>query len=308
MTPPDARVIAVIPVFSAPPELAERVRGLLGQVERVVLVDDGTFSLGGTELDGLDRVDVVELDENRGIAHALNVGVGVAREAGADAVLTLDQDSAAPDGYVADAMAAIAADRGRGRNPGFAVPASAGGNAILRTRSRRGGTAEAFDPIQSGAVVPIEVFDELGGFAEQLFIDAVDSDFTLRALRAGYSIAVVEGADIGHSLGELVPIMIAGRHLTVGGKPRHVLYHAPFRTYYMVRNSIYLMQEHRKGFLRWHAVRWFKMGSMIVALIVLGDGRMPQLRAVRYGARDGFRRRFGRIPPETLAKITGGRR
>lgn len=291
------RVVATIPVFRAPSDLPARVAALREQVEAVVLVDDGSGSLPSTAFD-LPGVEQIALETNSGIAHALNVAIQRARELGATHVLTLDQDSTVPSGYVARLMDVLRSRVATGRPSAGAVPMAAGGSAVLRD------TDDApFDPIQSGQIIPVSVLDAVGPFSEELFIDAVDSDFWLRADALGYSFAVVDGAEIEHGLGELQPIRIFGRQLVLAGKPRHVLYHSPFRTYYMVRNSIVLHRRYSRHRPRWMRRRNRKMLEMVAGCILLSTDRRSQLRAVRAGRRDARRGVLGKIDPATLEWI-----
>jgi rhamnosyltransferase len=294
------RVVAVIPVYRAPDDLPDRVRRLATQVSHVVLVDDGSGSL---PLAGVD-VEQIPLANNDGIAHALNIGIERARQLGATRVLTLDQDSAVPEGYVDELSRVIRSAEGRGVKVAAAVPAAAGGAKVLRTGDRM--TAAPFDPIQSGQLLPVSTLDDVGPFAEDLFIDAVDSDFWLRADLRGYSFVVAESAEIEHGLGELRPVRVFGRHLVLGGRPRHVLYHSPFRTYYMVRNSALLHRRYGKSRRSWIRLRRRKMTEMVLGCIALSDDRGAQLRAVRAGFRDARRGALGKISRETLAWINGG--
>ncbi|KAA9152266.1 glycosyltransferase [Microbacterium lushaniae] len=298
MNPPGhERVVATIPVFRAPGDLPARVDALRQQVAAVVLVDDGSGSLPSPAFE-LPGVEQVALEENSGIAHALNVAVERARDLGATHVLTLDQDSTVPAGYVARMLAALRARAASGRPVAGAVPSSAGGAAVLRDMDD-----VPFDPIQSGQIIPVPVLDAVGPFAEELFIDAVDSDFWLRADALGYSFAVVDEAEIAHGLGELQPIRIFGRQLVLAGKPRHVLYHSPFRTYYMVRNSTVLNRRYAHHRPKWMRRRSRKMFEMVAGCIILAGDRRSQLRAVRAGRRDARRGVLGKIDPATLEWI-----
>lgn len=301
-----ARVFALIPVFHPPRSLETRLRHLVTQVDGVVVVDDGSASIGGLDLSGMPRLVVLDSPTNRGIAHALNLAAREALRRGADHLVTLDQDSELPDGFLDLAIPALDRPDRAGVRPGAAVPGSVGGAPILRTR--RHGSETAFDPIQSGTVLPAEVFRRIGEFREELFIDAVDSDYTLRLRAGGFEVVTVDGVDLGHALGEAVPIMVAGRHLTLGGRPRHVLHHSAFRTYYMVRNSIDLTRRYRSGNLAWHLRRWQKLSSMVLGGAVLGPDRPQQFRAIRLGVRDGLRGRLGRLPNAGLRWIAGGAR
>ncbi|WP_144877211.1 glycosyltransferase [Microbacterium sp. 1.5R] len=295
--PGGSTVVAVIPTFRAPDELPERVRALLTQVSAVVLVDDGTASTAPLGIAG-PLVDVVELPENGGIAHALNVGISVARDRGATHVLTLDQDSWIPEGYVGRALAVLAEAAARGERTIGAAPASAGGTGVILDSVGR-----PFDPIQAGQVVQLDVFDRVGPFDETLFIDAVDSEYTLRAWREGYRYVLIPDTDIGHELGTLVPLTIFGRQLVLGGRARHLLYHAPFRTYYMVRNSVIIAREYGRERPAWTRRRTRLLTTMILGGLLVAGDRRAQLVALARGIRDGRAGIGGRITDGLQARL-----
>ncbi|UGS28089.1 glycosyltransferase [Microbacterium resistens] len=293
----DVVVSAVIPTFRAPEALRERVPELLAQVQTVILVDDGTATTSALGIDD-PRVEVIELPENGGIARALNVGFDAARTRGATHVLTLDQDSWIPEGYVERALRALSDAIRRGEEPVGAVPSSAGGTRVVLDRE-----GVPFDPIQAGQLVRMDVFDRLGGFDETLFIDAVDSEYTLRAWQHGSRYVLVPDSDIGHELGTLVPLTVFGRRLVLGGRPRHLLYHAPFRTYYMVRNSVVLARRYGRERRAWTRRRTRLLTSMILGGLLVAGDRRAQLLALREGIRDGRAGVGGRIPDELMTRL-----
>src|SRR5690606_21558408 len=95
-------VWAVFSMFRPSETALEAVGSVVSQVDGVVVVDDGS----GESADGVferlvsDRVTVIRRSENRGIAAALNDGMARARAAGARYVVTFDQDSRVPPGFV----------------------------------------------------------------------------------------------------------------------------------------------------------------------------------------------------------------
>ena len=296
-TPIEAVVIAVIPTFRAPEGLRGHVSDVLTQVRSVVLVDDGTASTVALGFED-PRVHVIELPENGGIAKALNVGFTAARDAGATHVLTLDQDSWIPDGYVRRALAELDSALTRGKRPVGAVPSSAGGTGVLLDHD-----GHPFDPIQAGQLVRLEAYDRVGPFDESLFIDAVDSEYTLRAWREGFRYVLVPDTDIGHELGTLVPLTVFGRPLVLGGRARHLLYHAPFRTYYMVRNSVILSRRFGRERTMWTWRRTRLLSSMIIGGLLVAGDRRAQLLALRHGIRDGRADVGGRIPASLVSRL-----
>ena len=77
----------------------------------VVVVDNASTDGGpdavATEFPG---VRLIRLDENRGFAGGVNVGVAVALEDGADAVLLLNNDATAEPGFLEPLVEALSAD------------------------------------------------------------------------------------------------------------------------------------------------------------------------------------------------------
>ncbi|MFJ6427365.1 glycosyltransferase [Microbacterium maritypicum] len=290
------RIVAVIPVFRAPENLPRTIESILRQVDSVVVVDDGSRSVETVTFP--DRTEVISAEENRGIATALNTAIGRARELGATHILTLDQDSALADGHVERLLTRIEAAESQGVNVAAAVPGVVGGAPVLGDPS--GGP---FDPIQSGQLLPVGAFEAIGEFRADLFIDAVDSEFTVRAREAGFQFLVDEELTMEHALGEAVPLAVFGRPLVILGKQRHVLYHAPWRTYYMVRNSVWLSRQYGAGHRGWMRRRNRKMAEMVLWGSVLAPDRIAQLRAVRAGWRDGRRGTLGRIRPDVLRRL-----
>lgn len=188
------RIVAVIPVFRAPESLPSTIESILRQVDSVVVVDDGSRSVDTITFP--ERTEVISAGENRGIATALNTAISRARELGATHILTLDQDSALADGHVERLLSRIDAAEAQGVNVAAAVPGVVGGAPVLNDP-----TGGPFDPIQSGQLLPVGAFEAIGEFRTDLFIDAVDSEFTVRAREAGYQFLVDEGLAMEHALG-----------------------------------------------------------------------------------------------------------
>ncbi|MEO5316152.1 glycosyltransferase [Pseudarthrobacter sp. CC12] len=303
----DPRVVAVISAFHPPQDLPARVKDLNEQVVHTVVVDDGS---------DLDRNDIVlraledlgctvlRMPVNVGIAAALNAGIQAAFEAWSpDFIVTLDQDSALDAGYVAAALATYAEAEANGIHGGLVSARSHNGHNVplLRKRVR---FPEAFDPLQSGAVIPVSTFKTVGMLDERLFIDCVDSEFNLRVRSHGLATLVGKDCNMTHALGQAQPMMLFGWHVTVLGVKRHVHSHAPFRVYYMTRNSIYLWRQYGARFPAWLVRRLrFQVESDFFRLLY-GENRKGQYRAFLRGCRDGWLGRLGKIDAAFQRKIS----
>jgi len=300
-------VAAVISAFHPPQDLPQRVRDLSKQVIHTVVVDDGSdLERNSSVLRELEDLGctVIRMPGNVGIAAALNAGIEAAIESWSpDFVVTLDQDSALDPGYVAAALDTYAEARANGINTGLVSAQSHNGlNVPLLTKRAR--FPEAFDPLQSGAVIPVSTFKTAGMLDERLFIDCVDSEFNLRVRSHGLATLVGKGCNMTHALGHAQPMMLFGWHVTVLGVKRHVHSHAPFRVYYMTRNSIYLWRQYGARFPVWLIRRLcFQLESDVFRLLY-GANRRGQYRAFIRGCLDGWLGRLGKIDAAFQRKIS----
>ncbi len=285
--PDDLRVVAVVTAYDPGPELARLVQDVTPQVDAVVVVDDG--STGGLEvLDGLRGVRLIR-QPNAGVAAALNAGVRTAlTDEGADAVLTLDQDSGLPPTYVPRAVRAWQDAVSRVIPVAFVCAASYSG---LRTPTRGvvQGYARAFDPMQSGSLVPATTYRDVGCYDEGLVIDAVDSEFTVRCLAAGLQPLVAPGCELTHGMGERTPARVLGRDVAYN-------HHSPERVYYMARNATLISRRHARDEPAWVLRRLAEEAKAHTLRLALDPARADLARAAAAGLRDGLKGRTGRRP------------
>ncbi|WP_210648777.1 glycosyltransferase [Nocardioides sp. SYSU D00065] len=292
------RTAAVITAYQPGETLTTAVRSVVGQVAHVVVVDDGSSDAAAVlaECAALGAR-VLSHGANRGIGAALNTGIGAARAADPTLthVLTLDQDSEVPDGFLAGLAAAERAAREAGMRVGMTSPGTI-------TTVRRGGTdnADVFrpggEPIQSGLLLPVATLDAVGDFDESLVIDGVDSDYWLRALDVGLTAVVAPGVSLDHRLGQ--PLV------TGGGIRLPFVVASQFRYYYQWRNLVRVVRRHGRRHPRWAAGAVVRAARHLAIVTVLAPGRGARLRNAGAGVRAGLRGEHGLRPPRTAGSST----
>jgi rhamnosyltransferase len=279
-------VTAVVPTYRPNERVRKTVATLADQCSRVIVIDDGSGSGSEPLIETLPgpNVSVVRLGTNRGIAAALNAGV---REALADArteyVLTVDQDSDLPSGFVERAVAL--AERGPSRFD-VVVPESVAGQ-VVRHECADDGVRRPIEPIQSGMLISRRVFESIGDFDESLVIDCVDTDFFLRTRVAGLVTALCPGNELEHSLGELRP--------TLRGRPGFA-YHSPVRRYYITRNRLTMLRRYGSFDRRWMRRTLRSELESLAVTLAFGPHRGRQVLATMAGVSAFLRGQGGPIP------------
>ncbi|MCH6469673.1 glycosyltransferase [Sinomonas terrae] len=302
-------VVAVITALNPPVDLPHRVESLQSQVDLVIIVDDGSRSESSSDIFlELDRIgaQVLHHEENSGIAAALNTGVRAALAHDAKTVLTLDQDSTLAADYVQQCLDSLQKAAMAGRRVGFVCAQRMNGIDVPAFKGRNG--IEPYDPMQSGMLIPVETFNRVGLFEEALFIDAVDSEFTLRVRHAGWTVEFAEGTDLEHGLGEQTPKTLFGRTLTREGAPVFFAAHSPIRLYYVTRNRIITNARYARHYPSWVLHRVVDDAVFASRNVVFGPAKWKSAKAIAHGFADGIRRRNGKISPQKSLKLSAKRK
>jgi rhamnosyltransferase len=238
------RSVAVIPVYRPDSSaLLDLLDTLTTAGIPVLVTDDASPCTFDHVLRAVtDRgIPVVRHPRNAGIARGLNEGLAFAREQGASWLLTVDQDSSLPAGYVEALLTSAPTEPGLWSDPsalrpgviGAGIIGDASGDLGYPTRSEQGFsvTEEVF---QTGSLWSVAALTEVGGFDERLGIDGVDSGACLALRKAGYSVIVAPEVRLAHTLGtQARSVRILGREVVSTG-------HSPERRESMVRNRLRL--------------------------------------------------------------------
>ncbi|MFF7292074.1 glycosyltransferase [Microbacterium sp. NPDC008134] len=237
-------VWAVFSTFRPGDGAFDAVSSVISQIEGVIVVDDGSGPAAEPVLVRLEAAgaSVVRRPSNDGIATALNDGIERAIRAGAEFVITFDQDSRVEDGFVQDLVAAHDAATRTGARVGLVVPEYFAG-----VRQQTGPVApfgDAANVIQSGMLIPAIVIAEAGPLRDDFFIDLVDMEFGLRLRARGWRVLAAGGVRMEHTLGTRYRRELFGRTVALPGVPSEFSLSTPFRYFYRVRNRLILNREY----------------------------------------------------------------
>lgn len=233
------RVMTVVPTYRPTPGLHTLV-GVLVDQSPVIIADDAspvTFDVHLKRLTAIPGVTVIRHATRRGIAQGLNSGLAAARSAGADWLLTVDQDTDVPADYIDRILefAQVACRNERIGAIGAGEILDDSGPIRFPTRES-GGMRLTDELIQTGTIWCVSAIAAIGGFDESLGIDAVDAAACVRLRRAGFSLALAPNVSVQHSLGSARSVRILGRTVLATG-------HSPERRATMVRNRLRLIPE-----------------------------------------------------------------
>lgn len=280
-------VCAVIATYHPSATMLENLRNVLSEVQGLVVVDNGSNpeELGALREESRSLgFQLIENGDNLGIAEALNRGVRWAKSKAYSWVLLLDQDSMACDGFVA-ALLRTWLSHPQPDKIATVHPRYLHRELGCRALALRAGDGSRIWCLTSGALMPTWIFDRIGWFASEFFIDWVDIEYCFRIRAAGYLIVESEAILI-HDPGQSAPASVLGLRFW----PSH---HSSVRRYYMSRNRVVVFRKYLFS-LPGCTLKAMYSALRDTAKCFLGEKDRPRkFRNFLLGTWDGLRGRMG---------------
>jgi len=231
---------------------------------------------------------------NFGLGVAYNAIAAAARDAGSDMLMLFDQDTSPVRGTISRLKHGYAELLCRGESPALIgpLPVSADKQHLKPPRqfSNRsapsGGTLWPTEfAISSGSLISLPVFEKIGAFREDFFIDAIDIEWCFRAWNRGFSCWIDSTTIMPHRLGQgTIRVPILG--MLLARQP-------PARFYTYVRNQIAMVRECSvPRYWRLRIIPYLLLQG-VVYWIASGGQRHRVLRALCWGLVDGLTLRLG---------------
>ncbi len=284
-------VSAVVVTFHPDEDVVANLQALQLQVDHLIVVDNGSIAPKLATLEKLrDKFpyELIRNGENLGIATALNIGVRRSLELRADWILLFDQDSQVTPGF-AETMVQAFLHSPWGERLGTMTPIyidMRSGAPIRMNRVREGIEAS----MSSGSLFPAEIFRRFGFFRDELFIDAVDYEYSLRLRKAGMVIEETPDAKLLHSPGT------PHTH----GMGKRVWFrsnnYSPIRRYYQERNKVWISKHYITAFPVFCIKLFYFSSKDFIKILLVEKDKWRKACYFLRGTLDGLRNHMSRHP------------
>jgi rhamnosyltransferase len=275
--------------------LLENLRAISPQVDRIIIFDNGSENIGDVRAAArkFKNAELLESARNVGIAAALNVISSTAMN-GNKWLITLDQDSiSAPDMVASlaqhvDALTPLVTPFILDRNK-MTLEDHARLELPPVQYFRRAASKGA---ITSGALLNLEVLEEIGGFDELFFIDCVDYDLNMRLMRSSYRIARVNTTYLLHEQGKAIKTWLRTPRKSLDGRwyweTFYSFGHTPIRCYYKARNRVLYSKKHWR-FIGMSNEGIAQIPQQMLLTLAFEENRIKKLSSFAKGIIDGIR-------------------
>jgi rhamnosyltransferase len=275
------------------------VNQLVGQVSEILIIDNNSDINSHKFLKKISensKITIIYNQKNLGIATALNQGVNYAIAHSYEWIATFDQDSKPPNNFIRSMFYAYSQyslqDQLAIISPRYFNEVSQ-----LIIPVKRGDINSTFFEIEaamtSGNLCKTSIFEKVGLFEEDFFIDYVDYEFCLRCICNGFKIIVSSESVLIHNLG------VTTSH-KLFGKTYFTSNHPPLRRFYNARNRILLYRKYtfiNTMYLsttgKWIFYDMLSLFKSIVKIILFEHNKFIKIKFILKGIYHGILNRKG---------------
>lgn len=277
-----AVVSAIIVTYFPDTLFEERLKRISNQVSQCIVIDNSSNTAVQDRLRIIssEKVELLFNSRNIGLGAALNQGVILAKKMHSDYVLFFDQDSQADDDIVEKLREIYDLSKEQ-------VVGVVGANfrsivsGRLGIRCAKGRVSREVETvITSGSLLSISVYDAVGPFREDFFIECIDLEYCLRLRRHGYAVVISCRPLMTHAAGKMRETRLFGRSVLLSD-------HEPRRYYYMMRNFFILMRIYSFSEFSWISRACLNHLKMCAKILFYEQGRISKMKDIVVGCRDG---------------------
>lgn len=232
--------------------LFQCIRSIKDSVARVLIFDNASMNISEIETmvkhksNGFNNVTLLKSETNIGLASALQTILTMSKEAHADWIMTLDQDSICPPNFIKSLCSNCKED------VAIVAPVYYDKRRSFKKPIEKNETKQIDFCITSGSLNNVEIIESIGGFDTNLFIGLIDNDLCYRLRSRGFLIIEDESVVLDHELGNVFPSKLKKAFLWLYRITRIPLFLkmsykriiSPMRTKFAIRNMIYLQAKH----------------------------------------------------------------
>jgi len=274
-------VAASVVLYNSQIECIIQIISYINQVSKLYVIDNSEEPNQELikQLLTLNTVEYISNEGNQGVAYALNKAASLAIHDGFSYLLTMDDDSRAPVRMVQTML-------------DFINTFEAGRIGILSVAHSEPNSRANFKfvtyTMTSGNLLNLDAYCQSGPFDDQLFIDYVDHEYSLRLKSKGFTTIELAGLKLEHHLGVEKSRQFFSHTISF-------VSHSPRRLYYLVRNGIYIVRK----YMALYPISCLALSSLtvkeILKSLIIEDNKSVRAKYLGRAISDGFGKRMGKL-------------
>ena len=268
------KLAGMVTLYNPSKDNISNIDNYIDSIEKLYVFDNTDNVDNSKLLPNNDKIVYITEKENKGIAYSMNVCAKRAIKDGYNYLLTMDQDSRMKSDII-DGMVDFLKNT-KEKKIGLVSPYQ---DIDSKEEISDKEYEDQMEMMTSGNIIDLNVYEEIGGFKDWLFIDCVDTDYCMNLHKHGYKVLRLNKVVMKHDLGQLKV-----HHLF--GKEYPCYNHNPMRRYYIVRNNLYINKMYHDLFPEYcdHLIRIQK--GQVKRILAFEKNKFNKLKMMYRGYKD----------------------
>ena len=292
-------ICAIVITYHPDMEIYGRIERIASQVNKVIIVDNGSSKENILELNKISSelgVHLILNEDNLGVATALNIGFDFACNSDYlfDWCLTMDQDTIL---YPQMVQNLIKAYKYCPFKKDLAIIGSNyeeynTGRILYDNRNNKKSWVEVEYLPTSGCLTSIAIYKSLGKFRDNLFIDYIDTEYCMRVNENEFKVIISPVVNMRHPLGtykfsKLFKFLFGRNKITN---------YPPIRHYYWTRNGITIALEQFRKNMKWSIKElYYLLIRRVMIVLLFEDLKVKKMRNIFLGIFHAFIGRHSKL-------------
>ena len=272
------KISAVVVWYNPTEKEKNNIDSYLKYIDKLYIIDN---SESENNIRNNKKIKYVFNGENFGIAKALNIGADLAIKDNFKWLITMDQDTSFQNDDINRIKDYI--ENNDMKNIGIVSPWH---KTKLHVEKPKEEIDYPLDVMTSGNFLNLDIYQKIGGFREEYFIDGVDIEYCLRLKKNNYKVLRLNNIEIIHNLGNIQYKYFFKKELLC-------LNHNYLRVYYRVRNYNYIKEEYRDIAPEFCDIL-VKIKALVWCIIFYEKDKIRKLKSVYYAKKDFKKRVYGK--------------
>lgn len=266
------KLAGVVVFYNPSKDNIKNIDNYINSLDVLYVVDNSDDEI--KRIEETDKIKYIKLNENVGIAEALNIGAKRAIEEKYKYLLTLDQDSKMTSDIVNKMKEYL--ETTKEKNIGLISPYQDIDSDEIIDKNK---VEDVVEVMTSGNIINLDAYKKIGGFKSWLFIDCVDTDYCMNLHKHNYKVLRINNIVMKHELGSLKVHKLFNKEYPCYN-------HNPIRRYYIVRNNLYINSMYKDIYPDYCAWLIRVQKGQVKRIIAFEKNKFKKLKMMYKGYRD----------------------
>ena len=269
------KIAGMVTLYNPDKSIKKNILSYLDSLDKLYVIDNTEGKDNSKIIPQSDKIVYIFNNKNKGIATALNQAAKLALKDKYKWLLTMDQDSCFSKSNITKLIDFIDKYDNK-KEIGLVSPWH---DLRISQVKPENDIDYPIEVMTSGNIINLDAYKTIGGYKDELFIDAVDFEYCMRLNINNFKVIRLNNVILKHDLGAIQEKKLFNHKFIVSN-------HNYIRKYYIIRNTLAVCKEYQDYFEDYTKFLKKSIRGQLINTILFENKKFKKLRSIYRGYRD----------------------